>query len=122
MRTPNDTKGFNVYDMNKVVDLSVAQIAELIHEHTQGMPIYLTIDIDALDPAFAPGTGTPVIGGLTTAQLRGVLFRLHGLDIVGADLVEVAPHYEGPAQITALAGATIAHDELHLLAGSARRT
>ena len=122
MRTPNDTKGFNVYDMNKVVDLSVAQIAELIREHTNGMPIYLTIDIDALDPAFAPGTGTPVIGGLTTAQLRGVLFRLYGLDIVGADLVEVAPHYEGPAQITALAGATIAHDELHLLAGSPRRT
>lgn len=121
MRTPNDTMGFNVYDMNKVVDMSLAQMADLIREHTHGMPIYLTIDIDALDPAFAPGTGTPVIGGLTTAQLRGVLFRLHGLDIVGADLVEVAPHYEGSAQITALAGATIAHDELHLLAGSPRR-
>lgn len=121
MRTPNDTMGFNVYDMNRVVDLTVSQLADLVRDHTQGMPIYLTVDIDALDPAFAPGTGTPVVGGLTTAQLRGVLFRLAGLDIVGADLVEVAPHYEGPAQITALAGATIAHDELHLLAAAPRR-
>lgn len=122
MRTPNDTKGFNVFDMNRVVDMTVAELAEAVRSLTAGSPIYLTVDIDALDPAFAPATGTPVIGGLTTAQLRGVLFRLLGLDIVGADLVEVAPHYEGPAQITALAGATIAHDELHLLAGAPRRS
>ncbi|MFZ4720367.1 MAG: agmatinase [Ilumatobacteraceae bacterium] len=121
MRTPNDTMGFNVFDMNRVVDMTVQQLADTVHELTGGMPIYLTIDIDALDPAFAPATGTPVIGGLTTAQLRGVLFRLAGLDVVGADLVEVAPHYEGPAQITALAGATLAHDELHLLAAAPRR-
>jgi agmatinase len=121
MRTPNDTKGFNVFDMNAVLDLGIGGLVDAIREHTAGLPIYLTVDIDALDPAFAPATGTPVVGGLTTAQLRGVLFRLLGLDIVGADLVEVAPHYEGPAQITALAGATIAHDELHLLAGAPRR-
>ena len=121
MRTPNDTMGFNVYDMNRVLDLGVGGLVAAIKEHTGDLPIYLTIDIDALDPAFAPATGTPVIGGLTTAQLRGVLFRLFGMDIVGADLVEVAPHYEGPAQITALAGATLAHDELHLLAGAPRR-
>jgi agmatinase len=121
MRTPNDTMGFNVFDMNAVLDLGIGGLVDAIREHTAGLPIYLTVDIDALDPAFAPATGTPVVGGLTTAQLRGVLFRLLGLDIVGADLVEVAPHYEGPAQITALAGATIAHDELHLLAGAPRR-
>jgi agmatinase len=121
MRTPNDTMGFNVFDMNAVVDLGVSGLVAAIHEHTAGLPIYLTVDIDALDPAFAPATGTPVAGGLTTAQLRSMLFRLFGMDIVGADLVEVAPHYEGPAQITALAGATIAHDELHLLAGAPRR-
>ena len=85
------------------------------------LPIYLTVDIDALDPAFAPATGTPVVGGLSTALLRGVLHRLYGMDIVGADIVEVAPHYEGPAQITAVAGATIAQDLLHLLAGAPRR-
>jgi agmatinase len=116
MRTPNDTHGFNVFDMNAVLDLGVGGLVDTIHHLTGGAPIYLTVDIDALDPAFAPATGTPVVGGLTTAQLRGILHRLAGLDIVGADLVEVAPHYEGPAQITALAGATIAHDELHLLA------
>jgi agmatinase len=121
MRTPNDTMGFNVFDMNAVGELGISRLADLVHELTAGAPIYLTIDIDGLDPAFAPATGTPVIGGLTTAQLRSLLFRLHGLDIVGADLVEVAPHYEGPAQITALAGATIAQDELHLLAGAPRR-
>ena len=121
MRTPNETKGFNVFDMNAVVDLGVGGLVDAVRSLTSGSPIYLTVDVDALDPAFAPATGTPVAGGMTTAQLRGVLFKLLGLDIVGADVVEVAPHYEGPAQITALAGATIAHDELHLLAGSPRR-
>lgn len=121
MRTPNDTMGFNVFDMNAVLEHGVAGLVAKVHELTAGLPIYLTIDIDALDPAFAPATGTPVIGGLTTAQLRSMLFGLHGLPIVGADLVEVAPHYEGPAQITALAGATIAQDEMHLLAATRRR-
>lgn len=118
MRTPNDTMGFNVFDMNAFVDMGVSGVVQAIRELTAGLPIYLTIDIDSLDPAFAPATGTPVIGGMTTAQLRSILFRLVGLPIVGADLVEVAPHYEGPAQITALAGATLAHDELHLLAAA----
>ena len=121
MRTPNDTMGFNVFDMLRVDELSTAGMVDAIRSLTGGLPIYLTIDIDALDPAFAPATGTPVAGGFTTAQLRNVLFRLGGLDIVGADLVEVAPHYEGPAQVTALAGATLAHDELHLLALGPRR-
>jgi len=121
MRTPNDTMGYNVFDMLRVDDMGVAGMVDAIRSLTGDLPIYLTIDIDALDPAFAPATGTPVAGGFTTAQLRNVLFRLGGLDIVGADLVEVAPHYEGPAQITALAGATLAHDELHLLAAAPRR-
>jgi agmatinase len=121
MRTPNVTHGFDVLDMNALDGLDGAAIAARIRSTTAGLPIYLTVDIDALDPAFAPATGTPVVGGLSTALLRGVLHRLYGLDIVGADLVEVAPHYEGPAQITALAGATIAQDLLHLLAGAPRR-
>jgi agmatinase len=121
MRTPNDTMGFHVFDMLRVDELGVAGMVDAIRSLTAGLPVYLTIDIDSLDPAFAPATGTPVAGGMTTAQLRNVLFRLGGLDIVGADLVEVAPHYEGPAQITAVAGATLAHDELHLLAAAPRR-
>jgi agmatinase len=116
IRTPNQTHGFNVLDMNALEGIDSAAIAARIRATTQGLPVYLTVDIDALDPAFAPATGTPVAGGLSTTLLRAVLHRIAGLGIVGGDVVEVAPHYEGPAQITALAGATIAQDLLHLLA------
>ena len=75
---------------------------------------YLTLDIDALDPAFAPGTGTPEIGGLATWQAPAILRRLGGLQFVGMDLVEVAPAYD-VAEITALAGATIAWEYLALI-------
>ena len=70
-----------------------------------------------------PGTGTPVIGGPTTHQAREVLFALRGLNVVGGDQVEVSPPYDGPGQITALAGATFATDILYLiaLARAARR-
>jgi agmatinase len=70
---------------------------------------YLTFDIDCLDPAFAPGTGTPVSGGLTTAQALDAVRSLGEFDIVGMDVVEVAPMYD-VGEVTALAAATIAHD------------
>jgi arginase family enzyme len=76
---------------------------------------YLTFDIDALDPAFAPGTGTPEIGGLATWQARAILRRLAGLDFVGMDVVEVSPPYD-VSEITALAAATFVRDYLALLA------
>ena len=72
-------------------------------------PVYLSFDIDCLDPAFAPGTGTPVCGGLTSWQAREILLGLAGLPVVGMDLVEVSPPYD-PTQTTALAGATLASD------------
>jgi len=75
---------------------------------------YLTFDIDALDPAFAPGTGTPEIGGLASWQAQAILRRLQGLCFVGMDVVEVAPAYD-VAEITALAGATMAWEYLCLL-------
>lgn len=78
-------------------------------------PVYLTFDIDCLDPAFAPGTGTPVAGGLSSNFVLRVLRGLKGLDIASADVVEVSPPYDS-AQLTALAGATIALDVLHLMA------
>ena len=80
-------------------------------------PAYLSFDIDALDPAFAPGTGTPEIGGLASWQAQAILRRLAGLNFVGADVVEVAPAYD-VAEITALAGATIAWEYLALLAAA----
>jgi len=86
-------------------------------------PVYLSFDIDALDPAFAPGTGTPVPGGLASWQALELVRGLGGLDLVGMDIVEVSPPFDH-AEITALAAAHIAHDWLCLLAegaGAVRR-
>ncbi len=80
-------------------------------------PVYLSFDIDCLDPAFAPGTGTPVPGGLSTHQARAILWRLKGLAFTGFDIMEVAPPHD-PADITALAAATLAVDYCCLLAAS----
>ena len=85
----------------------------------RGGPAYLSFDVDALDPAFAPGTGTPEIGGLASWQAQAILRRLRGIAFVGMDVVEVAPAYD-VAEITALAAATVAWEYLAL--GQASRT
>lgn len=121
MRTPNETHSFQVLHADEMFRIGVDATVERIREIVGDRPAYLTFDIDFLDPAYAPGTGTPVIGGPTTWQARQMLFGLRGLDIVGADQVEVAPIYDPSGQITALAGATIAHDELYLLAEARER-
>ena len=77
-------------------------------------PAYLSFDVDALDPAFAPGTGTPEIGGLASWQVQAILRRLRGVAFAGMDVVEVAPAYD-VAEITALAAATVAWEYLALL-------
>ena len=77
-------------------------------------PAYLSFDVDALDPAFAPGTGTPEIGGLATWQVQAILRRLRGVAFAGMDVVEVAPAYD-VAEITALAAATVVWEYLALL-------
>jgi agmatinase len=79
-------------------------------------PCYLSFDIDGLDPAFAPGTGTPEIGGLASWQAQAILRGMAGVDFRGADIVEVAPAYD-VAEITALAAATMAWEYLCLLSG-----
>ena len=84
-----------------------AQIRQVIGE----APVYLSFDIDVLDPAFAPGTGTPEIGGLASWQAQAIMRRLRGLQFIGMDLVEVAPPYD-IAEITALAGATMVWEYL----------
>ncbi|PKH03503.1 agmatinase [Psychromonas sp. MB-3u-54] len=105
--------GFNVLDAPRANDMPVEQIASFIKEKVQTMPVYLTFDIDCLDPAFAPGTGTPVCGGLSTDKILKILRRLTDINIVGMDVVEVAPAYDN-SEITALAAATIAVELLHL--------
>jgi agmatinase len=92
---------------HEVEEMTAAEIARTILDHVGETPTYLTFDIDCLDPAFAPGTGTPVAGGPSSAKILSVLRRLGALDIRGADIVEVAPAYDH-ADITAIAGATVA--------------
>ncbi|WP_026168452.1 agmatinase [Kordiimonas gwangyangensis] len=117
MRTPNpDKHGMLVHDGLECLRTPAAEMAERIRARVGDRPAYLTFDIDFLDPAYAPATGTPVVGGPNVAYARDVLRALRGMNIVGGDQVEVAPHYEGPGQITALAGATIACDILYLIA------
>lgn len=118
IRTHNDeTHGFTILDAAWVhangAARSVAEIKRVVGDR----PAYLTFDIDCLDPAFAPGTGTPVCGGLTTAQAQAILRGLDGIDFVAMDVVEVAPAYD-VGQITALAAASLALDYLCLRAAS----
>ena len=79
------------------------------------MPVYLTFDIDCLDPAYAPGTGTPVAGGITTDKALKIIRGLQGLNLVGADVVEVAPAYDH-AEITSLAAATLGLELIYVMA------
>jgi len=99
----------------EVEEMRAAEIADAIVKRTHGRKTYLTFDIDCLDPAFAPGTGTPVSGGPSSAKMLSTLRLLGGLDVVGADVVEVAPAYDH-ADITAIAASNIAMYYLALLA------
>ena len=103
---------FNVIDAAQANDSSVEDLLKQIKSVLGDRPVYLTFDIDCLDPAYAPGTGTPVCGGLTTDKALKLIRGLDGVNIVGMDVVEVAPAYDH-GEITALAGATIALEMLH---------
>lgn len=116
IRTPNpDTFGMEILDASQQVNMPSADVAAKIRDRVGDKKAYLTFDIDFLDPAFAPGTGTPVAGGASVIQAREILFGLKGLNIIGGDQVEVAPAYDPLGNITALAGATIAADILYLI-------
>lgn len=116
LRTPNpDTLGFQVLDAPWVHRHGATAVIERIRQVVGAHQAYLTFDIDCLDPSFAPGTGTPVCGGLSSATALEILRGLKGLDFIGMDIVEVAPAYD-VGNITALAGATFAHEYLGLYA------
>ncbi|HAE21785.1 MAG TPA: agmatinase [Spirochaetaceae bacterium] len=108
-----DDYGFTLLDAAEIHAIGARAVCEKVRAIVGSKPAYLSFDIDCLDPAYAPGTGTPVCGGLSTWQAREILLGLAGLNIVGMDLVEVSPSYDH-AQITALAGATLASDLLCL--------
>ncbi len=106
--------GMTVLHAEEVGALGIPAVVELVRQVVGGGPTYLSFDIDSLDPAFAPGTGTPEIGGLTTREALALLRGLIGLDIIGADVVEVAPQYD-PTTITAQAAAQMAFTILCLM-------
>lgn len=116
LRTHNDdTLGFNILDGPWVHEHGVRQVIEETRRIVGNKPVYLTFDIDCLDPSYAPGTGTPVCGGLTTAQAMSIIRGLRGINLVGMDLVEVAPVYD-VGEITALAGAHLAMEMIAVYA------
>ena len=120
IRTHNsNTKGVKILDAPWVHENGVNEVIAKIIETVKDRPAYLTFDIDGLDPAFAPGTGTPVAGGLTSAQALGIIRGLESINFIGADVVEVAPAYDH-ADITGIIAATIAHDYLALRAKQKR--
>jgi agmatinase len=108
------SRGVKVVTAGDVHANGPSAVAVQICETIGSTPAYLSFDIDALDPAFAPGTGTPEIGGLASWQAQAILRRLRGITFLGADVVEVAPAYD-VAEITALAAATMAWEYLGLV-------
>ena len=95
-------------------DQPTINIIDAIRQRVGSLPVYLTFDIDCLDPAYAPGTGTPVVGGISTDKALKIIRGLSGINIVAADVVEVAPSYDH-AEITALAGATLLLELMYLI-------
>ncbi|MBV9860349.1 MAG: agmatinase [Alphaproteobacteria bacterium] len=108
-------QGVTILFAEEVHEIGPKQTAERIRAVVGSAAAYLSFDVDALDPAFAPGTGTPEIGGLATWQVQSILRRLTGLRFEGMDVVEVSPPYDH-AEITALAAATVAWEYIALLA------
>jgi len=116
IRTHNeDTLGVNIIDAREVHEIGATEVARRVKEIVGDHPTYLTFDIDGLDPAYAPGTGTPVWGGLTSAQAAVLLRDLAGINIKGGDVVEVSPPYDTTGA-TAIAGAHVATELCCLLA------
>lgn len=106
--------GFAIIRSEEFLDRSLDDLAATIRTRVGDAPVYISVDIDVLDPAFAPGTGTPEVAGISTAQLFGLLRSLRGLRIVGADVVEVAPAYDH-AGITGFAAAHTAWELVTLM-------
>lgn len=107
--------GMRVVYMEEWLERGWAEVAALAREVAGAGPVYVSVDVDGFDPAYAPGTGTPEVGGLTPREVQALLRTLRGLDIVGADVMEVAPQYD-PTTNTAQLAAQILFEELALMA------
>jgi agmatinase len=116
LRTYNDSDhGFDILTSPWIHRNGVEAALAAIKERVGDAPVYISFDVDGLDPAYAPGTGTPVVGGLASWQVLEILRGMGDLNLVGMDVVEVSPAYDH-AEITAIAAATVAHDWLCLIA------
>lgn len=108
--------GMTVVHIEEVHEYGIEAIIQKALAVIGNEPFYLSIDVDGLDPAYTPGTGTPEIGGLRPEQVQALIRGLRGRAIIGADVVEVAPQYDTPGQTTALVAATLLWEELCLIA------
>ncbi|TDD84332.1 agmatinase [Saccharopolyspora karakumensis] len=106
--------GFRTIRANDLDVIGIEGAVDAVRQRVGDAPVYVSVDIDVLDPAFAPGTGTPESGGLTSRELLRLLRNLNGLNIVGADVVEVSPAYDH-AEITSVAAATVVFDLVTLM-------
>ncbi|HET7332444.1 arginase family protein, partial [Dyella sp.] len=113
-------RGFRVVQAEECWGHSLAPLMEEVREKVSGGPVYFTLDIDGIDPAYAPGTGTPEIAGLTVPQTLEVIRGAWGLELIGADVVEVSPPYD-PHGTTALLAANLAYELLCVMPGVPRR-
>ena len=114
----NDAEfGFKIIHCDEFQTEGIDKIVGRIKEKVGNKPLYLSIDIDVLDPSHAPGTGTPEIAGMTTREMVNVLRGLAGVNLISADVVEVSPAYDH-AELTSLAAATIVYELTNLFAKS----
>ncbi len=111
---------FTVLDAGWVADHSAGEVLNEIKRVVGSRPVYVTFDVDCLDPAFAPGTGTPAVGGLSTESALKIIRGLVGCHLIGMDIVEVSPPYDH-GEITALAAATLGLELLYVLAANRRQ-
>jgi agmatinase len=109
------TRGLEVIRIEDVKERGTAWVADRVARLADG-PVYCSFDIDAVDPAYAPATGTPEVAGLTSYEALDLVRALRTVELVGADVVEVSPPYDGPGQVTSLLAATLLFELLSVLA------
>ena len=109
--------GFDLITTDGVRELGMGETISRIRERIGDAKTYVSFDVDFVDPAYAPGTGTPEVGGFTSREAQEFVRGLAGLDLVGCDVVEVYPQYDGPGQVTSLLAANVAYEFLTLVAG-----
>ena len=108
--------GAKVLTIDHCFEIGIPEVVRTVRAKMSSRRVYVTLDIDAVDPAYAPATGTPEVGGFTAYQMLQMVRGLRGLNLVGFDLVEVCPPYDNPGEITSILAANLVFEFLSLLA------